>query len=98
MEERDIGQEIFYIRGRESRRENSREREMGVRERDMYIGREKLGLREIWRHVYIGSEMRVCDRDFAHVRGEETEDLKRELKKHGREEGRAFVCACGVMD
>ena len=66
---------------------------MGVRERDMYIGREKLGLREIWRHVYIGSEMRACDRDFAHVRGEETEDLKRELKKHGREEGES-LCVC----
>jgi hypothetical protein len=63
--------------------EKTHEREMGVRERDMYIGREKLGLREIWGHVYIGSKMRVYDRDFAHVRGEETYNLKRELKKHG---------------
>ena len=78
--------------------EKTHERERGVRERDMYIGREKLGPREIWRHVYIGSDMRACDRDFAHVRGEETEDLKRELKNMDKRRGRACVCAYGVMD
>jgi hypothetical protein len=48
--------------------------------------------------MYIGSEMHACDRDFAHVRGEEIEDLKRELKNMDERRGRACVCSCRVMD